>query len=201
MIKAIIFDLWNTLGGKHTSVSRVLFSHFGILNRPATNVQYERSVQLKKWKTKKTMAKGFLRAFGLAITASNTAFVQKAFDHAIQEAMPFPGMKQLLFELNSHYKIAMLSNTTNFESAVPTRWGFDGIFDAEVYSWQVGAIKPARKNFEAAAKRLQARMDECLFIDDNIINVRAAKRYGMKAIHFKDVAQLKRELGKLSIKF
>ena len=40
---------------------------------------------------------------------------------------------------------------------------------------------------------------DCLFIDDLIENVQAAKGLGMNAIHFKSTTQLKEELIQLEI--
>ena len=201
MINAVIFDLWSTLGGKHTSISRSTFKKFRIPMNRKNSVRYERSVQLKKWKTMDQMAISFLKEFNLSISQRTVAIVKKAFQHAIRNATPFPGIKTLLGRLHRHYKLALLSNTTCFESEVPNRWGFDGLFDVEVYSWKIGSIKPCRRNFQISAKRLGVKMEECLFVDDNIINVLAAKRFGMKAIQFQNVGQLKRELHALNIKF
>ncbi|MCP1387961.1 HAD-IA family hydrolase [Corynebacterium sp. TA-R-1] len=61
-------------------------------------------------------------------------------------------------------------------------WEFRGDVDAVVLSGEVGADKPERAAFQAAADAIDVAMNDCVMIDDDIMNVRAAVEYGMIGI-------------------
>lgn len=198
MIKVVIFDLWNTMAVKNITVEKVLSKHFGITNCNCKD--YEKAVQLNKWKTKEGMAKGFLKYFKIPINEKNIKFVVDIFDIGINRATIISGMKGLVKDLKRNYKIGMLSNTTIFESKIICcKYFLSHLFDAEVYSWQITSLKPDFKNYKIITKKLKVKPSECVFVDDTKINVDAAKKLGMKGIVFKNVNQCKKDLKKLGI--
>ncbi len=199
MIKAVIFDLWNTLAVKNIKVEEVLSKHFGIKNCGCKD--YEKAVQSNKWKTEEGMAKGFLKYFNLPLTKENIKFVVDTFDIGINRATIIPGMKDLVKKVRVNYKTGILSNTTIFESRIICcKYFLSPLFDVEVYSWQISSLKPDFKNYRFISGKLKVKPSECVFIDDTKVNVEAAKRLGMKGIHFKNLKQCKNELKKLVIK-
>jgi len=105
----------------------------------------------------------------------------------------------LLRELKAMYKLGILSNTTVFESQAPKKWGVDGLFDTQVYSWQIKSLKPAKRNFDEICARLNVAPSECMFIDDGEKNIIAARSYGFSAIKYESVAQLRTELNRLGV--
>lgn len=191
MIKAIIFDLWETLGTKNVGVSNSLREKFGIEKTPDFLKKYEQAIQLKPWKFQTEMARNFLQSFSLPVNTESVEFIIELFNRAITQATLFPGMKSLLQELHRKHKICLLSNTTIFEAEILKRWGIQEFFDAEIYSWQLGSLKPARKNFEEACIKLGVSPEECVFIDDSEQNVQAAKDFGMQTIVFTGVEKLR----------
>jgi putative hydrolase of the HAD superfamily len=54
-------------------------------------------------------------------------------------------------------------------------------FSALTYSCEIGVAKPDRRAYEIAATRLGVEPADCLFIDDNEVNVVAARELGMRA--------------------
>ena len=74
-----------------------------------------------------------------------------------------------------------------------------GFFDAEVQSWQVGALKPEPLMYACALEMAQAAPRECLFLDDQRENVEAARGLGMQAVHFTDAKSLAYDLAKLGL--
>ena len=98
-----------------------------------------------------------------------------------------------LFEKN--YPLALLSNVDpwHFEYCkrkLPTLKKFSRIF----LSYQLKMKKPDWEIYEFVAKKLQARPQQCLFIDDMLENVEAAKQVGFNCIHFIDAGQLEKNL-------
>ncbi|MDP2974019.1 MAG: HAD-IA family hydrolase, partial [Candidatus Diapherotrites archaeon] len=71
------------------------------------------------------------------------------------------------------------------------------LFKKPLLSHRVGLLKPDKKIFVLALKRLGLKAQECVFIDDQQRNTRAAKKLGFKVINFKNRWQCENELKKL----
>lgn len=75
---------------------------------------------------------------------------------------------------------AILSNDPGGPGAEHIReWEYRGIVDAVVLSGEVGAEKPDRAAFQAAADAIDLPISDCVMVDDSIVNVRAAVENGM----------------------
>jgi FMN phosphatase YigB (HAD superfamily) len=194
MIKAIVFGLWETLGTKHFSASKTLREHFGIKETPNFLKQYETSLHLEKWDNEINMAKSFLTAFDIPIIEENIDFVVETILKGVDTATLFEGMKNVLRKLNEKYKLAILSNTTNFEAKVIAKWNVQKLFDMELYSWKIHSLKPAKKNFDEVCKQLGVKSDECIFIDNENRSIEVARKCGFKIIKFQNVETMKKEL-------
>lgn len=57
-------------------------------------------------------------------------------------------------------------------------WEFRGDVNAVVLSGEIGVEKPERAAFQAAADAIDVPLPDCVMIDDDIMNVRAAVEYG-----------------------
>ncbi|MCX6707750.1 MAG: HAD family phosphatase [Candidatus Woesearchaeota archaeon] len=98
------------------------------------------------------------------------------------------------------YKLGFLSNA---ESA-GVRWFNDhrknySFFDARIFSVDVKTVKPKKKIYQMMLKRLKARPEESVFIDDRIRNVKGGEDAGIRSILFKSSSQLKKDLKKLGV--
>ena len=65
-----------------------------------------------------------------------------------------------------------------------TELDYRSVFDREFYSCRVGHAKPDEGYFEHILSELQLPGDRVVFIDDIEPNVAAARRVGLRAIHF-----------------
>ena len=75
---------------------------------------------------------------------------------------------------------AILSNDPGGPGAEHIReWEYRGNVDAVVLSGEVGAEKPEGAAFQAAADALELPLNDCVMVDDSILNVRAAVESGM----------------------
>lgn len=101
-----------------------------------------------------------------------------------------PGFKRiepsykLLNELKGKYKLALL---TNAKIGLWDEWKEGSLreyFEAIVDSSEVHILKPDKRIFQILLNRLQLKPEECLFIDDEMKNVDAAKKLGFKPVHF-----------------
>jgi len=67
-------------------------------------------------------------------------------------------------------------------------------FMAFFSSCYLGVRKPDEGIYKLALEVTQRSPDECLFIDDRELNLECAEQLHMRTIHFKDAAQLRRDL-------
>ncbi len=80
---------------------------------------------------------------------------------------------------------AILSNDPGGQGAEPIReWEYRGIVDAVLLSGEIGVGKPAEEAFQAAADALELPMQDCVFVDDSIVNVRAAVESGLVGVMY-----------------
>jgi glucose-1-phosphatase len=107
----------------------------------------------------------------------------------------------LLHKLNGKYKLALLSNT----DALHTEYwqellGNDmKLFKEVILSFEVHKAKPDPEIFRIALQKLEAMPAECIYIDDVLEYVEAARKLGINAIQFKSYRQLKSDFKKLGV--
>ncbi len=79
---------------------------------------------------------------------------------------------------------AILSNAEGDGDEAETirEWEFRGVVDAVVLSGEIGWEKPERAAFQAAANAIDVPLADCVMVDDDIMNVRAAVEHGMIGI-------------------
>lgn len=107
------------------------------------------------------------------------------------------GMEALLAELSAAgHVIHALSNYSPWYRLIDEKLGLSRYLEWSFVSCDTGRWKPQAEAFRHAAATLQRPPAECLFIDDREVNVEAARREGMVAIHRTDVASLRRELAR-----
>lgn len=66
-------------------------------------------------------------------------------------------------------------------------------------SKEVKLIKPDPKIFALLLSRIEKPAGDCLFIDDALLNVAAARELGSRAVHFQAPGQLRAELRRMGI--
>lgn len=79
------------------------------------------------------------------------------------------------------------------------RYEFLGWFDHIVVSGDEKVIKPDPRIYEILLDRIGRNASECVFIDDGIRNIEAARKLGFAGIHYRNPAQLRDELAALGI--
>ena len=98
---------------------------------------------------------------------------------------------RLLDSLRGKYNLYLLSNTNplHWESASPVVFSYNGLgvddFFRKVFlSYEMHVAKPDSRIFTMALEEAGLRPEESLFIDDSLVNCRAAESVGMKAAHY-----------------
>lgn len=116
--------------------------------------------------------------------------------------LPVAGMTELVRELKeAGYGIYLLSNASFHQSDYwPDIPGYE-YFDGKMVSAYEKIVKPEKEIYERFLERFRLNADECVFIDDSIVNAEASGLVGIHPIVFHDdVGELRRELGLLGVK-
>ncbi|WP_035797514.1 HAD-IA family hydrolase [Kitasatospora mediocidica] len=104
------------------------------------------------------------------------------------------GVLALLTAARRTTTLGLLSNATTRLERDLDRQGLGDLADVVVNTARIGVAKPDPQVYRIAADRVGAAVERCLFIDDSLTNVLAARAVGMAAIHFRDIADLRGEL-------
>lgn len=97
MIKAIIFDLWETLGTKNIGISKSLQDTFAIEKTADFMDLYETAVQLEKWKSEEDLAINFLKEFNIESSQQNIEYIVNLFRQGVEKAREY-GLQGIVFE-------------------------------------------------------------------------------------------------------
>ena len=96
--------------------------------------------------------------------------------------------------LKPKYKIGMLSNASRNLLGELFSKSQVNLFDEIALSYETGIPKPDSRAYIEAAQDLGLKPSQCVFIDDQEKHIAGARQVGMKAILYKDFAQMKSEL-------
>ncbi|OGP10124.1 MAG: hypothetical protein A2048_10915 [Deltaproteobacteria bacterium GWA2_45_12] len=109
------------------------------------------------------------------------------------------GTREIILRLKElGYPLALLSvHAEEWIVDCNNRFDHHRLFDVVAYSYLDKVSKPDHRSFNFVIGRLGARPEHCLFIDDSLPNVLAARELGMQSIQFVTAKQLKPELEKL----
>lgn len=107
---------------------------------------------------------------------------------------------ELISTLKPEIKKAVVNNglKTLFHGLLD-RYGINNKFDLLVNSAEEGVEKPNSEIFLRTCQKLEIEPTQCCFVDDNPEFIAAAKNLGISAILFKNLADLRVELGSLGV--
>jgi len=189
-IKTIIFDFGNVL---YRPPSMAWFRHwkkllgFGgnanieaLISNPDGS-DYMRDVFIGKISEKEMWTDAVKK---LGLKQSHIDYFYKRFSSKRRLNKP---MVRLLSELHQDYQTAILSNAGDqTRTIIVDVLELDQWVDTIIISAEEMMAKPDPEIYELALERLNAAPEECLFVDDQLLNVTAAKALGMQAVQFTD---------------
>jgi len=94
--------------------------------------------------------------------------------------------------------------TNNFPTRINTlnhKFNFLSDFDVQVFSYQVGAVKPDLKIFQALIDQSGCLASEIFYADDKQVNVDSAQSLGINTHIYTDFDNFISHLNRLGIKF
>lgn len=187
MVKAIIFDCFGVLTSDGwLPFKKKHFGHSQELTQQATDLNKQVDSGFSDYQTFITDVAELARV--------PRKEAREAIEDNVADEELFSYIQK---ELKPRYKIGLLSNAGDNwldELFSPEQVA---LFDAVALSYDTGVVKPGKKAYETIAERLGVELNECIFIDDQERYCTAARSYGMQAIVYSDVSQLKQELERL----
>jgi putative hydrolase of the HAD superfamily len=100
----------------------------------------------------------------------------------------------------SSYKTAILSDMTEDTlEYIMKNFSWISAFDVKIFSCKLGIAKPEPAIYYHCLNELKIKPENGLFIDDDVGNVKAAEKLGIKSIHYKNLQRLRIELHKLGV--
>ena len=189
---AIIFDLGGVIINLDYQLTIEAFKKLGIDNFEEMYTQAKQNNLFDDFETGKISSQHFINSL-LPFLPSGTSAnkVVHAWNAMI---LDFPKKRlELLDQLNSKYRVFLLSNTNdihlqavNRSLANTTDRKLDTYFEKVYLSHEVKLRKPHKEIFELVCTEQNLNPETTIFIDDTIGHVNGANSIGLKGIHLVD---------------
>lgn len=111
------------------------------------------------------------------------------------------GTREIMEKLKKKgFRLALLSNNAReWIEYCEITYQYRQLFQEVIYSFEAKLSKPNKDLFMLMLQKLEAKPQECLFIDDYSKNLIAAEELGFKTIQFISAADLKKKLKRFEI--
>ncbi|MHC5905864.1 HAD family hydrolase [Streptomyces sp. S6] len=100
----------------------------------------------------------------------------------------------LLRRARVHVPLVLVTNASVELEADLAEMQLTDLADHVVSSARVGLAKPDLRIYQLAVRLAGVPAERCLFVDDTLENVEAARALGMRVVHFREAADLERAL-------
>jgi putative hydrolase of the HAD superfamily len=98
------------------------------------------------------------------------------------------------------HKLFILSNMhTASIDYLEKRYSFFDLFDGKVISCRIQMVKPEAEIYQYLLEEHNLEAENTVFIDDTMINLQAASKFGMKTILFESPSQCEEELRRIRV--
>ena len=120
--------------------------------------------------------------------------IRENFHHRV------PGMDPILERLKDRYELVLLSDhAREWIAYIRSIHPFLDVFDHLFFSFDLGTAKNDPATFRTMLDVLHRKAGECLFIDDNPLNIETATSLGITGVRFVSTADLSHRLEELGL--
>lgn len=98
---------------------------------------------------------------------------------------------------NQGFKIYLLSNCSKEAHDFIMQYDFIQLIDGDIYSYELNICKPEKAIYEKLIKKFSINPRECIFIDDNQLNVEISNQLGIYGIVFTQLDEVKKQVKEL----
>jgi putative hydrolase of the HAD superfamily len=200
-LKAVAFDYGKVLSLPPTAEQwRRLSSRFGAETRRFQQIYWGHREELDRG-TLDNIAywQAVARDCGHEIGAAEA---EELIEHdSAQWANENPEMLALARDLRrAGYRTAILSNMEGrLLAAIRRKLAWLDEFDVQIFSCEIGTVKPEPAIYLECCRRLGCEPPEALFLDDKQVNTEAAKSVGMQSFVFHSAADAVMQTGQQEI--
>jgi epoxide hydrolase-like predicted phosphatase len=206
-IKFVYFDLGNILVSFDPDVAcQNIATLFGVSAEKAKAAVYDSGLE-ERYEHGELSEAGLLaevrRELGGDASSGEDVDLQAFLDALGDMFTPIASMQRTVKRVReAGYHTGVLSNTcfAHWDWVSRQNWPvMEGPFEAFVLSYEVGAMKPDAKIYEAAEKAAGVAANEILFVDDRQENVEAATKRGWHAAQCFGGAELEDQLRRFNV--
>lgn len=200
MIKAVILDFGNVICSfTNDHFLNKLSAINGKQKSENLKLIYKISGLPKKYETGLISSDEFFESLS-KLCDLNISYEELRKIYTDDKFTPIPGMAEIIKSLKSNYKLALLSNTSEWD----TEYGINLIpeiklLDTITLSYEVKAMKPSPEIYYDALTKLNLSPQECIYTDDILDYVKAAQNIGINGIQFTNPENFKSSLNKFGV--
>ena len=176
MLKGILFDFDDTLGNRN------LYA-YTLYRKLIETAGHNKLSEFQVENNKHEIAKLIFDIFKIDISEGIAIWDKELWKYV----SVFPGTKEILFELKKSYKLGVVTNGDAFGQRKKLEQSeIDSLFDAICISGELGCEKPSPEIFLKAAKILNIKPSECIFVGDTFhTDIVGASTAGMNVVWMK----------------
>ena len=183
MIKAVIFDFWNTLAHGKSKKNSILEigKMLNLMDRKLWYKPIEKGIMTKEFKSKRQAFANLCNIIGIEPT-------EKMINKLIKKYGPetfylFPDTIPMLKKLKEKFKLVVISNTDCFSAKSFHDFGLDKYFDLVLFSCHTGILKPDERIFQIVLEKFKLKPKEVMMVGDNFHDdIEPTLRMGMDGI-------------------
>lgn len=207
MIKHIIFDFGGVildLDGQNTGIPHELASIFNLQIKEVAAVWEENKTKLLIGKeTPLEFLQFFIKKFDLSHSAEESLYKWEELNILSRKRIDWEILKYIE-SLRTSYKIHMLTDQIDVNNG-PAQWKeeIEDIFHTIFRSYVEGYRKPDIDAYKNVLNKINAKPEECVFVDDSEKNVNAASSVGLHGVLYKygRLLELKKNFKLLGVTF
>ena len=201
-IKAIIFDLGGVILDFKAKKTIHAPEAFAVMfNEPVEKMQklldeYDIDKPLTGKETSYQFLQNVVKILGSEDDVDELYALWKKLDFKSYECVDWE-LLEYIKELKKKFKVYVLSDAFDIVQDDETIKELQSIFDGFFVSYKEGLRKPHKEAFLNLLKKTSLSPEECIFVDDTIINVETARKMGINSLVYKQLKTLKRDLNNL----
>ncbi|MGB7347586.1 MAG: HAD family phosphatase [Pirellulaceae bacterium] len=201
-IEFVYFDLGNILVSFDPKIAcQNIARLFDVTSEQAQSAVYDSGLE-DKYEHGELSEAGFLAEVRRELGGKDVP-LQAFLDGLGDMFKPIESMQRTIRQVrDAGYRIGILSNTcfAHWDWVVRQKWPvMEGPFDAVTLSYEVGAMKPAKKIYAAAEQAAGVSAEQIFFVDDRQENIDAAIARGWQAAQCFGGAELEEQLRRVGV--